>query len=106
MKMKNIKNIVNDAKFGDLVILEIPSGLMTSGGMLYGDDYAAGFFSQCDDKNVYLNNIQKLAYKKEDPIAYPIDDITSYKILLKYELNPEEDGLDEIISSYLDDLVQ
>ena len=101
----NIENIINEVGYGDLIKLEIPSSVQTCNGSFYGTDYAAGYFvGTCNTcEGVRLSSTQKQAYltNEEGMTEYNIKDIKTYQILEKYELNPEEDGIDEVISFFL-----
>ncbi|MBL7160587.1 MAG: hypothetical protein ISS93_01910 [Candidatus Aenigmarchaeota archaeon] len=103
MKGKPIENIGKDANFGDIIMLELPASIFAGcAGSVEGNDYAVGFFSKADVINIYLRPTQKLAYNQEEKdTPYPINDIASYKILRRFRLQPEEDGIDETLSQLL-----
>lgn len=90
---------ITEAKYGDLVVLEIPTSIMVHCGSMCGDDYAVGYFERHDDENVYLCRRQKIAQEEEETRAYAKEDITSYEILRRFEPDPFNDGLDELLVS-------
>lgn len=94
--MADIKNINKDAKFLDVVLLELPASINVHSGAMSGLDYAVGFFEGADEENVRLCPIQKNAYDSVEGRLFRKADITSYEILRRYEPKPG-DGIDYVI---------
>ena len=89
---KPIAEIDGDAKYGDLVLLEIPTEINAHAGEVSGIEYATGFFFCCNADFVLLAGTQKTLLGG-DSTTYARKDITAYEILRRFELNVE-DGLD------------
>ena len=98
-------DIINRISYGDMIKLEIPTSVKTD-FKVYGIDFAVGYFvgicDVCD--TIKLSSTQKQAYLLQEGITeYKKEHIKSYVLLEKYIPKPEEDGIDKIICSILDD---
>ena len=89
--MKPIEEIANDAKWGDIVLLEFNARVNYHGKMHHGQDYLAGFFQGADEDFVYLDTKQKLGLLAGGRYEFEKNEIKSYEIIERYQIRDEID---------------